>query len=259
MLVNVFHRSVVVQTRNRWYPARMPHLARCLAILAILAFSLSAAPARGQILIQNPSLPAEESAVYTEKVGNDTWTVTQTLSLKSENGESWYEFRSSSPESDVSIRLDPATLFPRASEVITKSGDSVIRRTTEILKAAPHPRPNELVIADFNSLPVTLRGLPWGTFTTVSLVALGASSRGQQFSFQLTVAGKETVSAGGKTYDCWKAQLGLGGFMGAFFGKSSYWFSADAPHFLVKSEGPSGGPGFPIQKSELQSYSSKGT
>jgi hypothetical protein len=231
-----------------------------LAVLPILmVFALSAAPARAQVLIRNPSLPAEESAVYTERIGEDSWTITQTLSLRSEKGDSWYEFKSSSPESDVSIRLDAVTLFPRDSEVITRSGDSVIKRTTEILKAAPHPKANELVIGDFNSLAVMLRGLPWGAFTTVNLVTLGASGRSQQFSFQLTVTGREKVSAGGKTYDCWKAQLGLGGLMGTFFGKSSYWFLADAPHFMVKSEGPSGGPGSPIQRSELQSYSAKGT
>jgi hypothetical protein len=141
--------------------------------------------------------------------------------------------------------------------VITRSEDSVIRRTSEILAATPHPKANELVIGDFNSLPVTLRGLPWGTFTTVSLVALGATGRGQQFSFQLTVAGRESIPAGGKTYDCWKIQLGLNGFMGALMGKSTYWFSADAPHFLVKSESPTGGPGSPVQKVELQSYRAK--
>jgi hypothetical protein len=198
-------------------------------------------------------------AVYSEKIGNDSWTVTQTLSLRSEKGDSFYEFTSSSPESEVSMRLEAATLFPRDSEVITRSADSVIRRTTEILKAAPHAKANELVIGDFNSLPVTLRGLPWGSFSTLNLVVLGASSRGPQFSFQLTAAGRESVSAGGKTYDCWKVQLGIGGFMGAFVGKSTYWFLTDAPHFLVKSEGPTGGPGSPIQRLEIQTYSARGS
>ena len=237
----------------RWYSGGVRYLPVLLTALAV-----SAAPARGQVTIQNPLLPAEEVAVYSEKIGNDSWTVTQTLSLRSEKGDSYYEFKSSSPESEVSMRLDVATLFPRNSEVITRSGDSVIRRTTEILKADPHPKANELVIGDFNSLAVTLRGLPWGSFSTVTLVALGASSRGQQFSFQLTAAGRESVSAAGKTYDCWKVQLGIGGFMGAFVGKTTYWFLADAPHFLVKSEGPTGGPGSPIQRVEIQTYSARG-
>jgi hypothetical protein len=238
----------------------MRRFASSLAVLPILAaLVVPAAPARGQVLIQNPSLPAEEVAVYSEKIGNDSWSVTQTLSLRSEKGDSFYEFKSSSPESDMSIRIDAATLFPRDSEVIMRSGDSVIRRTTEILKAVPHPKANELVIGDFNALTVTLRGLPWGSFSTVTLVALGASTRGQQFSFQLTAAGRESVSAGGKSYDCWKVQLGVGGFMGAFVGKTTYWFLADAPHFLVKAEGPTGGPGSPIQRWEIQTYSARGS
>ena len=234
--------------------------ARSLPVLPILvALALPAATAGAQVVIHNPSLPAEERVSYTERVGDDSWTVTQSLVLRSENGDSWYQLTSSSPEMDVTMRLDASTLFPRDSEVITRSGDSVIRRTTEILKAAPHPRADELVIADFISLPITLRGLPWGTFTSLTLVPLGASGRGQQFSFQLTVVGREKVSAGGATYDCWKVQLGLGGFFGAFMGKSFYWFLADAPHFLVKSEGPSGGPGSPMQKVEILTYSANGT
>jgi hypothetical protein len=229
------------------------------ALPILVASALSSPSLSAQVVIRNPSLPAEESAVYTERVGEDSWTVSQSLVLRSDNGDSWYQFTSRSPESDVSVRLDALTLFPRDSEVITRSGDSVIRRTTEILQATPHPRANELVVGDFASLPVTLRGLPWGTFTTVNLIALGASGRGQQFSFQLTVAGRESIGAGGKTYDCWKVQLGLGGFMGAFMGKSTYWFSADAPHFLVKAESPTGGPGSPLQRWELQSYTAKGT
>ena len=157
--------------------------------------------------------------------------MSQSLSLKSTKGDSWYEFRSSSPESDLVMRLDPSTLFPRSSEVITHSADSVIRRTTEILKATPHPKPGELMIGDFNSLPVTLRGLPWGTFTSVNLVTLGATGRGQQFSLKLTVVGRESISAGGKTYDCWHVQIGLGGFLGSLMGKSSYWFSRECPPF----------------------------
>jgi hypothetical protein len=134
----------------------------------------------------------------------------------------------------------------------------VIRRTTEILKSTPHPKANELVIGDFNSLPVTLRGLPWGTFSSVNLVTLEAPGRGMPFTLKLTVVGRESINAGGRTYDCWKVQLGMGGFLGSLMGKSSYWYSANVPHFLVRSESPSGFPGSPLQKWELQSYSARG-
>ncbi len=232
------------------------HLTSRLCILSVLvAAVLPALPVRAQVIIRNPSLPDQESMAYTEKIGNDSWTVRQTMSLKSENGDSWYEFISMSPESDVSMRLDAATLFPRYSEVTTCNADSVVRRTTEIIEATLHPKPNELVIGDLNSLPTTLRGLPWGTFTSVNLVTLGVARGGQQFSMQLTVVGRESISVGGKAYDCWKVQWGVGGFLGALVGKTSYWFAAEAPHYLVKSEGSSAGPGSPQRVRELQSYS----
>ena len=186
---------------------------RILHLLLVVAFP--GAPLCAQVTVHNPSLPQEEDIVYTEKVGEHSSTVSQSLVFKSENGDSWYEFKSTSPESDVSMRLDAATLFPRYSEVTTRSEDSVIKRTTEFLEANLKPKPNEVVIGDFNSFPITCRGLPWGTFTSVNLVTLGAARGGQQFTVKLTAAGRESVSAGGKTYDCWKVELSIGGFLGA--------------------------------------------
>jgi hypothetical protein len=113
------------------------------------------------------------------------------------------------------------------------------------------------LIGDFISLPVSFRGLPWGAFTSVNLVTLGATRGGQQFSVQLTVAGRQSISAGGKTYDCWKIQLGLGGFLGALLAKSTFWYAVEAPHILVRSEAPTGGPGSPMRVTELQLYSAQ--
>jgi hypothetical protein len=223
----------------------------------LFAMVLPAVPLAAQLAISNPSLPPEENLLYTERIEGHSSTVSQGMVYRSADGDAWYEFTSKSPAAEVAMRLDAATLSARSSEVTTRSGDSVIRRTTEILQARAHAKPGELVIGDFTSLPVTLRGLPWGTFTKANLVALGATRGGQPLSVQLTVAGHESVSTGGKTWDCWKVQLGLGGLLGAFFAKSTYWFAAEAPHVLVKSEIPSGGPGSPMQVMELQSYSAR--
>ena len=226
---------------------------RCLlAVPILLASPLLAAPAGAQMVLHPPPMPQEETLVYTARIGDDSWLVTQSIRLTSEAGKSWYEVQTASPEADVSMRLDPVTLFPWSSEVVSRSGDSVVRRTTEVLKAEPHPKANELVVGDFNALPITFRGLPWGTFSSVNLVFLG-STRVQSFALQLSVVRRETISAGGKPYDCWKVQIGLGGLFGTILGKSSYWFSADAPHYLVRSETPSGGPGSPSQTWELLS------
>ena len=34
----------------------------------------------------------------------------------------------------------------------------------------------------------------------------------------------------------------MGTLMGSLIGKSFYWFSTDPTHYLVRAEGPSGGP-----------------
>jgi hypothetical protein len=227
-------------------------------ILPVLfAVVLPAVPLCAQLSISNPSLPPQEYFLYAENIQDQSGTVSQSMSFKSANGDSWYEFTSKSSESEVTMRLDAVTLFARSSEVITRSGDSLIRRTTEILAATPHAKQGELMIGDYASLPVTLRGLPWGTFTQANLVTLGAPRGSGQVSVQLTVAGHESISTGGKTWDCWKVQLGLGGLLGAFFAKSTYWFAAEAPHVLVKSEVPTGGPGSPTRVMELQRYSTQ--
>jgi hypothetical protein len=236
----------------------MPHTRHRPSLLPMLfALVLPAVPLSAQLVIQNPPLPPEESLLYVERIEGRSATVSQAMALRTANGDSWYEFTSKSPTMEVTLRVDAETLFARSSEVITRNGDSVIRRTTEVLQSEARSKPGELLVGDYMSLPVTLRGLPWGTFTQANLVTLGAARGGQPFTVQLTVAGRETVSAGGKSWDCWKVQLGLGGLLGAFFAKSTYWFGADAPHVLVRSEIPSGGPGSPLQVLELQRYSAR--
>ena len=215
-------------------------------------------PASAQIRIQNPSIPDNELLVYSVKSGADSWIVRQRFSLHTENGESWYEFSSHSPEADILLRLDTVTLFPRSSEVVTRARDSIIRKTTEIVKAFFVAKPDELIIADdFASLPVILRGFPWESKKSAHLVTLGLAGFGRSFSVDLAVAGKESLTLDGKTYECWKVQIGVSGFLGSIMssimGKSLYWFSTDPTHYLVRSEGPTSAPGSPRQVVELQS------
>jgi hypothetical protein len=232
------------------------HLRLCIpALLAALVFA--AAPLGAQLLISNPSLPLEESFVYTERTKDQVLTVSQGMAFRSASGDSWYEFTSKSPDTELTIRVDAVTLAARSSLLVTRGADSVIRRTTEILETRPRAKPGEIVIGDYLSLPVTLRGLPWGSFTQANVVALGAGRGGPPLGIQLTVAGHESITTGGKSWDCWKVQLGLAGLMGAFFAKSTYWYAVEAPHVLVKSEIPAGGPGSPLQVLELQSYSAR--
>jgi hypothetical protein len=235
----------------------MSHTGHSAVLLIVFLFAAQAAFLSAQILIKNPSIPQTENLVYTEKVEHAVRTLSQSLALRSDGGASWYEFKSLSPESDVFFRLDEATLFPSFSETVTRGESAVIHRTTEILNVSVQQKDGELVIGDFESLPVVLRGLPWGTFSSARVVTLGSSGRGSPFSLRLTVAGKESVMITGRTYECWKAQLSIDGFLGSFLGKSTFWYTTEIPHYLVRSESPSNGPGSPSRVLELQTYSAE--
>ena len=240
-------------------PALRRPLPLCLVVTGVLVMLFSpSVPASAQIRIQNPSIPDDEQLVYSVKSGTDSWIVSQRFSLHTENGGSWYAFSSHSPEVDSLLRLDPVTLFPRSSEVVTHARDSIIRRTTEIVKASFVAKADELIIADdFASLPVILRGFPWESTKAAHLVTLGSGGFGRSFSVDLAVAGKESLTLNGKTYECWKVQIGVGGFLGSIMssimGKSLYWFSTDPTHYLVRTEGLAAAPGSPRQVVELQS------
>jgi hypothetical protein len=225
---------------------------RLFSVAAILLVSATALFA--QIRIANPSLPASEHIVYTERIGSETRVIDQRTVLKSDKGKSWYEYVSSSPDSDILLRMDKDTLLATYSETTTRGKDSVIRRTTEILKTTVALKEDELLVSDFNALAVTLRGFPWGTTDHARLVFLGQANQGMQFSIDLNVQGKETVTANGKPYECWKVQIGVGGVYGAFMGKTYLWYAVDSPHYLVRSEGALGPPGSPQRVLEMNSY-----
>jgi hypothetical protein len=85
----------------------------------------------------------------------------------------------------------------------------------------------------------------------------GTNPASGDFSFELKVTGKQTLCMAGKSRDCYVVDVGLGGVYGAFVAHSTHWYDCSAPHVLVKSVAPVGGPGSPMRTFELQSYDTK--
>jgi hypothetical protein len=219
---------------------------------ALLIFSLGAG---AQVPTLNPMIPDEETLVYTRSVGDKKESIEYRLALKKAKEGAYYELKSVSPGSEATYRLDASTLVATYSDVTTTKPDSKVRRTMQVLESKPRLKPDELLLSDFESFGQTLRGFPWGQRQKAKLVFMG-NEGGGMFSLELTVSGKETITAGGRSYECWKAQVGLGGILGAAFAKTSLWYAIAEPHVLVRSEGPQGPPGSPTALTELESYSS---
>jgi hypothetical protein len=200
-----------------------------------------------------PSTASEELFVYARTVGEKRDEVEIRTRPVSVDGVAYLEMTTRSSDQEGLFRLDPKTLLATYSDITTRSKDATIRRITSIVEDRYKPKDGELLVSSLDTLGQTLRLFPWAKGRKAKLVFLG--SGGGNFSFELSVSGKETVTIGERSLECWKAQVGLGGILGGMFGKSSLWFSTDSPSYLVKSEGPSGGPGSPNSVMELKSYS----
>jgi hypothetical protein len=202
------------------------------------------------------ALPAQERFVYARTIGDKLDRIEVVSRLVASKGQSWYELTSHSAEQDILLRLDPATLLASYAEVTNRGKDATLKRSTTILENKAPTGPDEISVSVMESLVYTLRVFPWGLRQKARIVFLSTSAAGN-FDFDLSVTGKETIPVGGKGIECWKAQLGLAGIFGAFFGKSSLWYSTAFPHYLVKSESASAGPGSPMSVLTLESYSSE--
>jgi hypothetical protein len=233
-----------------------PKLVSALAALAfICAASLAASPqiAASPAVRPGAPLPASERFVFARTVGDKHDLVETRIRLVSEKGENWYELTSHSTEQDLLLKLDPLTLLANYTEVTSRGKDATLRRVTTILENKSSVGPDEIILTGFESLPYTLRAFPWGLRQKAKISFMGASGGGS-FRFDIGVAGKETIAVGGQGIECWKAQLSLSGIMGTFFGKSYLWYSTAYPHYLVKSESASAGPGSPTSVLTLVSY-----
>jgi hypothetical protein len=222
----------------------------CAFALAVL-FSGGSLQAQG--IAAPVALPTEERIVYERTVGTTKTRIEEHMILVTTRDDTYYEVTTKSDETDAVFRLDPKTLIATDTDVTSRSETGVINRVTTIKENRAVLGTDELQIGGFESIAQTLRAFPWGSAQKARLVFAGQSSS-NSFDYELSVSGKETVTAGGKSYECWKAQLGLNGFFGAFMGKTTVWYSTSAAHYMVKMQGASAGPGSPTSIQEIESY-----
>jgi hypothetical protein len=221
-------------------------------LLIILLLSLSSL-VFSQITLINPGIPLTESISYNQIVDGVVESIKVEVESVNEDNNHWLEYRTFSREQEVFIKFDPDNLTAFYSEVWDKKADSTVHSITQIIENKKIVKDNELLITDMYGFLLSLRGFPWEEENSAEIVFLNGSS---DFKLDLKIKGKETLQIDDKTYECWKVQIGMGGIMGAIFPKSYYWYTINAPHFLIRSEG-SGMPRNPKTILEIKSYSSK--
>jgi hypothetical protein len=231
-----------------------PVLASVLFAILGSAFLGAAPPAVTKI---QGALPAAERLVYSRTIGDRRDRLETSVRLVEERGASWYEVSSTAEDQDSLLRLDAASLSASYIEVTSRGKDGTLKRVTTVVERKGQGEGDEILLLGAEALPYTLRAFPWGARQKARIAFMG-SGTGGNFRFELTVGGKETLQAAGRSIECWKAQFALGGIFGPFVGKTTLWYTTAWPHYLVKSEGASGPPGSPQSLILLESYSGSG-
>jgi hypothetical protein len=232
--------------------------ARRTAIVPALALALVSASVWGQAASQPATglLPAEERLVYERSMGDKRDRVEMSTRLVRDKDGERYEVKAGYPEQDILLELEPLTLFASYADITSRGAEATVRRVVTVLETKGERKPDEILVATFDSLIHTLRAFPWGTRQKAYIAFANSGGAGGNYRFEFTVAGKETIKVGDRPVECWKAQLALSGFIGTFVGKTSLWYSTGAPHYLVRYEGAMGGPGSPATSFRLESYES---
>lgn len=229
---------------------------RSLPVAALCALAL-ARPIGAEAPSPRAPMPQSETLVYSRQTGSKIDRVEVRTRFVEAGSESYYEVTVESPEETGIYKLAPSTLLALSSDVTTRSEGSTVRRVTTVVETREKPAKGEILVADMGqSMMQSLRALPWGSFDKMKIVFLGAGKARGDFGFDLSVAGKEAIEVAGKKTESWKLQLSMAGFFGKLVGSTKMWYSAEYPHYLVRSESPGMGPGAAPSVLSLTSYSS---
>lgn len=199
----------------------------------------------------DPVIPDNETTTYSVTTGKEIYTVSQTVKHTKNTPLSQYEIVSHSRKSDQRILINRSTMEVVYSWVKHKETDYEMETEIKINKNSLKAKPGEVVILNFQGINHVLRGFPFSKNRTVKI----KTAAGGDFVLTVTPKGEKDIKTKMGTIRCYELELGMDGFFGAFFPKTRLWYSKAAPHFLVKYEGPSGGPGSENMIIEITSYS----
>jgi hypothetical protein len=220
--------------------------------LTVLFFILLNTLCFAESALKDSLIPDGEKLVYKYCIGNDSCTLTETTIIKEEAGQNIYEINSNSRFEDKLVKIDRKTMSTIFSHSVLKTNEAITDTKITTLKKDRESKSNEIVMGNFNGMLYQLRGFPFKEKKTYRIIGAGAHN---PFAINIKMAEEIQVKIGNHDVRCYRLEIGLSGILGVLFPKSSIWYSCDAPNYLVKYEGGSGGPGSQKQLIELIEYS----
>jgi len=208
-------------------------------------------------ILSDPDIPDREYIEYTLKVGKKISTIIEKVRVIEEQGIKIYRFISTSKNKNVEVRLikELMSQIYYSSQVEKDDYNLNISRAVKYNKEISK---DEILVFDMSTLVYSLRGFPFKNPKTVKISILNSSSEdNSEFQMKIKLVKKEKQKVNDKEIDCYKLELVISG-MGIFdvmIPKTYFWFSVDAPHYLVCSKGKAGLSGSSKYDLRLLKYS----
>ena len=217
--------------------------------LVFLLALLPAVPAGAEVRFSDPGIPGGEELSYDMYVDGEPSTKTVRTDIVTEDGIEFYEVKSDSVRRAGMIRIMRRDMSVCSIRSVNKGKDAVIERTSRLLEKKADLEDDEAGLVGFEGINTLMRGYPFGEREYVKIVILG--NAGPPFPLKVSMEGREILEIKDKKTECYKLKMSVAGLWGKFFSKTYMWYGVEAPHCLVRYEGPTGGPGSPRMVQEL--------
>lgn len=204
-------------------------------------------------LFIDPHIPHGETITYTSFLDGKPSTVVEKVAIREEGEKALYEITSRSKRLDRIITLDKKTMAIVSVHTVRKYQEVTLDSKLTVINEKSHFEKDEVKLADFAVMNYLFRGFPFGNLEKLKIGFYG-EERKKSFLFSVKYKQKETITVNQRAFACHKLEFGLDGLLGTFLPEINAWYAAEAPHYLVRYEGPEGPPGSPRRVIELVDY-----
>lgn len=204
-------------------------------LLSICAFLII--PVLSNSALLDPNIPDGEKITYASTTEGKSTTIVEETCVKTEGSRKVYEITSISGSEDRDIKIEKETMKVLSVHTFRKHPEGTVD-SKQTFTEKKSVREDEIRLVDFVVLRYLLRGFPFGKVNNMKVVGFG-EGRQSNFAIKVKFLKEEKVKVSGGTFNCYKLEIAIEGFLAAFFPKTSLWYSVEEPHYLVRCEEPS--------------------
>lgn len=234
----------------------MQRMIALTALLILAVFAVHSTPLR------DPGIPDNETAVYRIVQEDESWTVTERAAATNERGEPAYRFEYDAPNEHTKVLVYGAGMIPFYDQTITSNDSMKMDTTMRVELSGPHAYADVMVLA-LAELKYLLRGFRFGEDRTLNVAYLSTNEGDEgdtNFEISIRYQGTDVVKLETREVEAYKLELrmsasGILRVINALVPKTYFWYSVEAPHYLVAYEGSIGFAGSPKRSVQIIDYS----